>query len=185
MERTGDWSRVVLDAGPFFRFGSTGPLLDLIKYLGTKAAISREIEEEVLRNALKPKYAFLRVVQLLRPPIDAIDLSPKGAEELRDRARAASRPGDHPNKHKGEISSVLLAVELAPAIVVCDDDLGKRLAKKKEVPRLSTPQLAAEMVAVGELSYEAGEAVFVATAGNADPRHFRNTVREARAAQTR
>ena len=183
MERTRDWSRVVLDAGPFFRFGSAGYLLDLIAYLGARTAISREVETELLRNARSDEYAFLRVLQYVQPPIDVVDLSPKSAEELLDRARAARKPGDHPDAHRGEISAVLLAVELGEALVVCDDPLGKRLAKKKEIPRLSTPQLAAEMVALGELSHEAGVAIFVASAGSADPQYFNNTVKQARRAQ--
>jgi hypothetical protein len=183
MELTRDWSRVALDAGPFFRFGSTGYLLDLVAYVGTKAAISREVETELLRNTLNDDYAFLRALQHVRPPVDVIDLSPKSAEELLDRVRAARKPGDHPDAHKGEISVVLLAVELGDTLVVCDDPLGKRLAKKKEISRLSTPQLAAEMVAVGELSHEAGVAIFVASAGGADPKHFNNAVNQALEAQ--
>ena len=182
MERTSDWGRVVLDAGPFFRFGSAGYLLDMVAYLGTKAAISREVEKELLRNARSDEYAFLRALQYVRPPVDVIDLSPKSAEELLDRSRAARKPGDHPDAHKGEISAVLLADEVGEALVVCDDPLGKRLSKRKIVPRLSTPQLAAEMVAAGKLSHEAGIAVFVASAGGADPQHFNNAVKQARRA---
>jgi hypothetical protein len=179
MELTRDWSRVAPDAGPFFRFGSAGYLLDLVACLGAKAAISREVETELLRNAPKDDYAFLRVLQHLQPPLDVADLSPKSAEELLDRVRAARKPGDHPDAHKGEISVVLLAVELGDTLVVCDDPLGKRLAKKKEIARLSTPQLAAEMVAIGKLSHEAGVAIFVASAGGADPKHFNNAVKQA------
>src|ERR1700730_17915010 len=109
MELIRDWTRVALDAGPFFRFGSTGYLLDLVAYLGAKAAITREVETELLRNARKDEYAFLRALQLVQPPVDVIDLSPKSAEELLDRVRAAQKPGDHPDAHKGEISVVLLA----------------------------------------------------------------------------
>lgn len=183
MERTSDWSRVVLDAGPFFRFGSTGYLLDLVAYLGAKAAISREVEKELLRNARSDEYAFLRALRHVQPPVEVIDLSSRSAEELLDRARAAREPGDHPDMHKGEISTVLLAVELGEALVVCDDRLGKRLSKKKMISRLSTPQLAAEMVAVSELSHEVGAEIFVASAGGADPQHFENTVKQARCAQ--
>jgi len=183
MERTGDWSRVVLDASPFFRFGSAGYLIELMAYLGSKAAISREVEKELLRNARNDEYAFLRSLQHIQPPIEVIDLSTRSAEELLDRARAARKPGDHPDMHKGEISTVLLAVELPDSLVVCDDRLGKRLSEKKEIPRLSTPQLAAEMVAVSELAREAGREIFAASAGGADPQHFDNTIKQARRAQ--
>ncbi len=183
MERTRDWSRVALDAGPFFRFGSTGYLLDLVAYIGGKAAISREVETELVRNARNDAYAFLRALQHVQPSVDVIDLSPKHVEELLDRVRAASKPGDHPDEHKGEISVVLLAAELGDTLVICDDPLGKRLAKKKEIFWLTTPQLAAEMVAVGDLSHEAGVAVFVASAGGADPKHFYSAVKQARQAQ--
>jgi len=179
MELIRDWSRVAPDAGPFFRFGSAGYLLDLVAYLGTKAAISREVETELIRNARNDDYAFLRALQHVQPPVDVADLSPKSAEELLDRVRAAQKPGDHPDAHKGEISIVLLAVELGDTLVVCDDPQGKRLAKKKEIARLSTPQLAAEMVAVGKLSHAAGVAIFAASAGGADPKHFNNAVKQA------
>lgn len=180
MELTGEWSRVAPDAGPFFRFGSAGYLLDLVAYLGRKAAITREVETELLRNARKDEYAFLRAVQYLQPPLDVLDLSPKSAEELLDRVRAARKPGDHPDAHKGEISVVLLAVELGDTLVVCDDPLGKRFATRKGVPRLSTAQLAAEMVAVGKLSHEGGVAIFIDSAGGADPKYFDTAVNEVR-----
>lgn len=64
----------------------------------------------------------------------------------------------------------------------CDDPLGKRLAKKKTIARLSTVQLAAELIAVGELSHDAGLAMFNLSAGGADPKHFNGAVRQARAA---
>jgi hypothetical protein len=48
MELIRDWTRVALDAGPFFRFGSTGYLLDLVAYLGGRAAITREVETELI-----------------------------------------------------------------------------------------------------------------------------------------
>jgi hypothetical protein len=179
MELIRDWSRVAPDAGPFFRFGSAGYLLDLVAYVGAKAVISREVETELIRNAGKDDYAFLRALQYVQPPVDVADLSPKNAEELLDRVRAARKPGDHPDAHKGEISIVLLAVELGDTLVVCDDPKGKRLAKKKEIARLSTPQLAAEMVAVGKLSHKAGVAIFVASAGGTDPKHFDNAVKQA------
>ncbi|MGD0272870.1 MAG: hypothetical protein ABSB96_03975 [Gaiellaceae bacterium] len=183
MERASDWSRVVLDAGPFFRFGSAGHLLDLVAYLGTKAAISREVETELQRNARRDEYAFLRALEHLQPPVEVIDLSSRSAEELLDRTRAARKPGDHPDMHKGEISTVLLAFELGEALVVCDDSLGKRLSKTKMVPRLSTAQLAAEMVVANALSREAGTRVFVVSAGGADPKHFENTLKQARRGQ--
>lgn len=184
MDLTRDWTRVALDAGPFFRFGETGCLLDLLTYLSTKAVVTREVETELLRNARKDEYAFLRVLQHVQPPLAVVDLSPISAEELLDRVRAARKPGDHPDAHKGEISTVLLAAEIQDVLVVCDDPLGKRLAKKKTIARLSTVQLAAELVAVGELSHDAGLAVFNVSAGGADPKHFNGAVRLARAALT-
>jgi hypothetical protein len=182
MELTRDWTRVALDAGPFFRFGETGCLLDLLTFLGTKVVVTREVETELLRNARKNEYAFLRVLQHVQPPLDVVDLSPKNAEELLDRVRAARKPGDHPDAHKGEISTVLLAAEVADVLVICDDPLGKRLAKKKTIARLSTVQLAAELVAGEELSHEEGLAVFNVSAGGADPKHFESAVRQAGAA---
>lgn len=179
MELSSDWTRVGLDAGPFFRFGEVGYLLELVGYVGAKAAITREVETELLRNARKDDYAFLRALQLVQPPIDVIDLSPKSAEELLDRVRAARKPDDHPDAHKGEISTVLLGTELEGTLVICDDPLGKRLAKKKAVARLSTVQLAAEMVGVGKLSHEQGLVVFNVSAGGADPKHFNNAVKQA------
>ena len=183
MNRTQDWSRIVLDAGPFFNFGSAS-LLALLGYVGPKAAISREVEKELTLNA-HGDFPFLRAVELVRPPVEVIDLEPPVAEELLDRARAAQKPGDHQNKHKGEISTVLLAAQLAgTAIVICEDFLGKRLANRKGIPRLSSAQLAAEMVVCGAMAEANGIAVFQASTEGVDPRLFADTLRKAREAQS-
>jgi hypothetical protein len=68
-------------------------------------------------------------------------------------------------KDAGEIACVLLAVEMAPALVILDDHRGKRLAKHKQeaganIGRISSVQLAAEMVDVGVLSRDEGLTVF-------------------------
>jgi hypothetical protein len=55
--------------------------------------VTREVETELLRNARKDEYAFLRVLQHVRPPLEVVDLSPKSAEELLDRVRAARTYG--------------------------------------------------------------------------------------------
>lgn len=182
MELIRDAEVVVVDAGPFFRFGDTGLLTDFVAYLDGKTRLSREVERELLRNAENDDYAFLRLLGHLSPPLEVVDLSPQGLEELTDRVSAARNPSDHPDEHKGEIATVLVAVELGQALVLCDDRLGKGLAKQKACPRLSTVQVAAEMVAAGAISHQRGIDVFSVSAGGTAPQHFANAVKQAEAA---
>lgn len=186
MHRTRDFDRVVVDASPFFRFGSAGYLINLVSYVGPKLAIARSVENELERNANDQRFAFLRALQLVQPPIDVIDLTSGRLEAARDQARAKQKPGDHPNTHLGETQTAYLADQLGGdvVIVIGEDDLLKKLAKNKlGLARLSTAQLAAEMVVAGALSRVEGEVVYVSAGG--DAQHFFNTLKQATEAAPR
>jgi hypothetical protein len=61
-----------------------------------------------------------------------------------------------------------------------DDDLGKRLCRTRGIPRLSTAQLAAEMVVAEALDDATGFAVFdVATPAGVGREQFDEAVRRA------
>lgn len=157
------WETVVMDAGPFFRFD--GHLLTLLDYLREKATITREVERELQRNAQEPEYSFLKAIDFVRGIPVVKDLSPASAQELTDLLGAARKPGEHELEHAGEVASVLLAVELAPALVVVDDRDGKALTKRRrdmgaKIERIGSVQLAAEMVVAGALTRDEGLGVF-------------------------
>ena len=68
MHRTRDFDRVVVDASPFFRFGSAGYLINLVSYVGPKLVIARSGENELERNANDQRFAFLSLDGRLRLP---------------------------------------------------------------------------------------------------------------------
>jgi hypothetical protein len=82
--------------------------------------------------------------------------------------------------HRG-IATALLAGRLGDAVVIMDDDLGKRLCRTRGIPRLSRAQLVAEMVVTEALDDATGFAVFdAATRASAGREEFDESVRRAR-----
>ena len=160
MPHTFGAAKVLLDAGPFFRFCEGGQILNLAQYLGARAFITLEVRDELVLNA--QRYVDLRTLQLMRWPPESNELELPAAlkQELRDLARALQEPGDHPSKHYGEISTVLMAEHLGKELVLLDDGDGKRLARARRVPRLSTAMLAAEMVASNAIGEAEGFRVY-------------------------
>jgi hypothetical protein len=177
--------RVLLDSSSFFVFANAGQLIYLAQYLGKRACITLEVHGELELNA--GTYRDLRTLDRMNWPSkeNRLTLPPALMEELFDILRGIQEPGDHPLKHAGEISTVLMAEHLGGKLIVLEDSDGKRLAKRRNVPRMSTAILAAEMVAMGHLTDELGFTVYdIATPDNVGQGEWRRAVAEATAARS-
>jgi hypothetical protein len=156
---------VLLDATVPHRFCEAQLLLELITYLRDSAWVTPEVMGELRNSASGNKYVGLRALDLTSWPKVTDVLPPEFRGEYADLKRAAQQPGDPPEAHIGEITTVLMAAHLNADVVVIDDRFGKALVRRK-LPaqrRLSTAQLALEMVQAGSLSVDEGFAVFDCT----------------------
>lgn len=151
---------VLLDASPFYRFCEAQLLPHLAAYLRDNALITPEVVAELRRGARAKAHVGLRYLELARWPAETAALPVRLQSEFLDYSRAARQKDDPPSKHAGEISTVLMATHLGAGVVVIDDLFGKRLARDRGVARLSTAQLAAEMVVETALSADDGFRVF-------------------------
>lgn len=100
-----------------------------------------------------------------------------------DYSRAARQKDEPTSRHAGEIATVLMAAHLGAGVIVIDDLFGKRLARDRGVPRLSTAQLAAEMVAEGQLTDDGYRAFDLSTPSEAGRADFIRACDRARAAR--
>lgn len=167
MTRIADVRMVLLDATVPHRFCEAKLVLELAKYLGAIAWITPEVETEIRRSARGRRFAGLRALELVDQWPKVTDVLPQELRrEYRDFRRAAQQPGDPPDKHVGEITTVLMATHLGADLVIIDDRFGKTLARQKGLSRLSTAQLALEMVCDGCLTDEEGFAVFDCATGD-------------------
>lgn len=174
---------VLLDSSAFFRFAEAGELIYLASYFGKRAYITREVHAELERNAAT--YNDLRTLDRMHwPPEDnRLTLPPARLEELFDILRGIQEPGDHELTHAGEISTVLMAQHLGGKLIVLEDLEGKKLARKRQVPRISTAILAAEMVAAGHLTDELGFKVYdLTTPDHVGIAEWKRAVAEAKSA---
>ncbi len=163
------------------RFCEAQLLPELIRYLGTKAQATPEVIGELERRAQLRTHAGLRLLGMAGWPTATDPLPLDLRLEFERLRRAAQQPSDHPNAHIGEISTVLMANHLVADLVVIDDEFGKALAKKKRLPRLSTAQLALEMVAEGALDESQGLTVFNLSSDHAGERIYRARLAERQA----
>jgi predicted nucleic acid-binding protein len=176
--------RVLLDSSPFFAFAQAGQLIYLAQYLAKRAFITLEVYAELERNAAT--YADLQTLGRMRWPREEnrLALSPAQLEELFDILRGIQDPGDHPLTHAGEISTVLMAEHLGGELIVLEDADGKQLARRRNVPRMSTAVLAAEMAAMDHLTDDLGFAVYdIATPDGVGRNEWQRAVTEAKAAR--
>jgi hypothetical protein len=151
---------VLLDASPFYRFCEAQLLPSLAEYLRGNARVTSEVTTELRRGARSGGHAGLRYLELAGWPPETAALPAELQRPFLDYSRAARQKDEPPSKHAGEIATVLMAAHLGAAAVVIDDLFGKRLARDRGVPRLSTAQLAAEMVAEGQLTDDDGYRAF-------------------------
>lgn len=176
---------VLLDASPFYRFCEAQVPPELASYLRHNARITPEVDGELRRGASGQHHVGLRYLQRAQwPPVTEL-LPAEQQRRFLDYTRAARQKGDLPEKHAGEITTVLTAVHLGADIVVIDDLFGKRLARIEGQPRLSTAQLAAEMVVQGALGDEQGFRVFdLSTPDAAGRPDFERACERARSTET-
>ena len=151
---------VLLDASVPYRFCEAQHLPELIRYLQQSACVTPEVMDELRRGAATRRHAGLRLLDRASWPKVTDTLPPELRHEYSNLKRAAQQPGDQSEKHIGEITTVLMASHLHADIVIVDDRFGRALARQRGLPRLSTAQLALEMVCDDALSEDEGFAVF-------------------------
>jgi hypothetical protein len=169
---------VLLDASVPYRFCEAQILPELIRYLRANAWVTPEVQDELRRGAKRSEHAGLRLFGAAGWPQVTDVLPPVLRREFEHVRRAVQEPGDAPERHAGEIATVLMAGHLHADLVIMDDDLGKRLLKKKRLARISTAQLVLEMVAGGVLGQAEGFTAFNLASGGAGEAVFRARLRE-------
>lgn len=178
-----DAERVLLDASVIVNFADAGMLIPLAGYLGSRAAITLDVDRELRRLAGSSRPALATLDRMRWPSGEPLALPPDLLADAEALRKLHAPPEAHEAANRGEISTALLAARLSNTVVVIDDVLGKRLCQHRGVPRLSSAQLAAEMVAAGALDEEAGYAVFnVATPAEVGRAEFQQAVERARTA---
>lgn len=153
--------RVLLDTSALVSFAQAGQLIYLVRYLGERGTVALDVQVEIQRHQLS-RFPELRVLGNLGwPPGGPVALPVELLADARDLRRLHRKPGEHQDANRGEIATVLIAAKVG-ALAVLDDGLGKKLARFRSLPFLTTPQLAAEMAAAGEIDADLALQVFSA-----------------------
>jgi hypothetical protein len=174
-----DEQRVLLEAGPFFRFCEGGQLRALARFVGSKGYVTADVEGELeLRGSspdprLRTHPGLANLKRLNFPSNPAIELNPEQLGELETIRQRWAEPNEHPKKHRGEISTVIAARDRSERLVVIDDVDGLKLAKANRLHTIKTTHVVAEMVAAEALSEEAAWPIFHAVR-NGSRRDFEN-----------
>jgi hypothetical protein len=177
-----DASRVLLDTSVFVNFAEGGMLIPLSQYLGGRAAIALDVHVELKRLAGTRHAELVTLGRLRWPAGSPVELPTYLLADAEDLRKLHAPAGAHERANRGEIATTLLAHRLG-AVAIIDDELGKRLCSFRGVPRLSTAQLAAEMVAAGALDEESRFAVFdAATPAQVGRAEFQDALARARQA---
>lgn len=178
-------SMVLLDSSPFFNFCRGGAVIYLMGYLRERAHVTLEVADELTRNAAT--YKDLQTLDRMNWPAEKNrhELPASLKQELLDILHGLQKPGDHPLTHAGEISTVLMAQHLGGELIVLEDRDGKALARQRQVPRMSSAMLAAEMTVTNAIDDGVGFGVFDAStpAGVGRPQWLR-ALADAKAAFT-
>ena len=154
-----DAARVLFDASPLVNLGQCGLLIPLAGYIGDRGAVTRDVHNEIVRN--QSRFRDLRVLAMLRwPPGEPLDVPPDLIADVEAIRTLNTEAGANPNKNRGEVATALVAARLGDSLVIMEDRLGKRLCEMRGVPRISTAQLVAEMVAAGVVGEPEGIAAF-------------------------
>ncbi|MBX5441926.1 MAG: hypothetical protein IRZ32_10420 [Solirubrobacteraceae bacterium] len=173
--------RVLLDTSALVSFAQARQLFYLVQYLGQRGSVALDVQVEIERHQVG-RFPDLKTLAMLRwPPGGPLALPADLLVDARDLRRLHRQPGEHPDANAGEIATVLLAARLG-ALAVLDDRLGRRLARFRGLPFLTTPQLAAEMVATGAIDADMALAVFRAARHSAAPADVEAAVAAAREA---
>lgn len=172
-----DEERILLDAGPFFRFCEGGKLTPFARYLGGRAEITADVAAELDLRASSPKphlrtHPGLQNLSRLAFPGGApIELEGHHVAEV-ERIRAQwAEEDEHPKAHRGEISTVIAARENGHRIVVIDDVGGIKLAQLSRLHVVKTTHVVAEMVVAGELDEDDGRPIFRAVRNDSEDRY--------------
>ena len=178
-----DATTVLLDTSPFINFAEAGALIPLAQYLGDRAAIALDVDKELRRNAAG-RFPQLKTLDMLNWPLgEPLSLPPDLLADAEALRRLHSPIGAHESANRGEIATALLAARVEGPAVVMDDELGKKLCRVRSIPRVSTAQLAAEMVVAGNFDEDSGFGVFgVATPPGVGRPAFNEAVARAKAA---
>lgn len=143
-----DAPRVLFDASPLVNLGQCGLLFQLVQYIGSRGAVTRDVHNELVRNSRR--FPDLKALGMLRwPPGEPLDVPADLISDVEAIRKLNTEEGANPDKNRGEVATALVAARLGDTLAVMEDRLGKRLCQMRNVPRLSTAQLVAEMVASG------------------------------------
>lgn len=154
-----DAPTVLFDTSPLVNLGQTGLLLPVVAYIGARGAVTRDVANEIQRNLRR--FPDLRSLTMLRwPPGEPLDLPVHLLADAEGIRKVNAEPGDHPDRNRGEIATALVAHSLGDTLTIMEDRLGKQLCRLRGVPRLSTAQLVAEMVAAGAVGEAEGFKAF-------------------------
>jgi hypothetical protein len=175
-----DASTVLFDASPLVNLGQCGLLFQLVQYIGERGAVTRDVHNELMRN--HDRFPDLRALGMLRwPPGEPIDVPTDLIADVEAIRKLNTEAGANPDKNRGEVATALVAARLGDTLAVMEDRLGKRLCQMRGVPRLSTAQLVAEMVAAAILGEPEGLAAFEhCTPGGIGKSEFEDSVSTAR-----
>lgn len=153
----------MLDTSPVRRFAEQGVVFELADFLGDTAYAPTQVLKEL--GDISGKFPDIGTLLANKWPKPAPDV-PRHVEEniliLQKRFRPADRSDDQ-QVNLGEIAAVLIGQHHRFHLLVAEDTLAKDLARGKLL-RISTPKLAAEMVALEKLDDEAGWKVWEAAA---------------------
>lgn len=181
MRVTRAFERVLFDSSAIITFVEAEEIVRLSAYVGAKGAITLDVEQELLRLSQTRFPGLIALQGLGWPPGDALSLPPHLLQEAEDIRRVELPPGAPADKNRGEVATALMAQQLGNAIVVMDDEFGKKICARRSVPRMSTAQLAAEMVAAGALDDDSGFEVFdLATPDHVGRAEFEASIEAAR-----
>jgi hypothetical protein len=179
----GPAENILLDTSVIVNFADAGMLIPLAQYLGPKAAITLDVDRELRRLAGTSRPTLATLDRMSWPAREPLALPPPllaDADALRKLHRAARA---HEAENAGEISTTLMATTIPSVVVIMDDELGVNLCRFRGLSRLSSAQLAAEMVAAGALDEESGLKVFdTATPAHVGRPGFEEAVARAREA---
>jgi hypothetical protein len=177
------FERVLFDSSAIVNFVEAGEIVRLSAYIGAKGAITLDVEHELLRLSQTRFPGLIALQRLGWPPGEALTLPPRLLQEAEDMRRVELGPGAPAAKDRGEVATALMAQHLGDAVAVMEDDFGKRICARRNIPRMSTAQLAAELVEAGALDADSGFAVFdLATPSHVGMPQFETALQSARLA---
>lgn len=154
------YERVLFDSSAIITFVEAGGIYQLSTYIGAKGAITIDVEKELLRKSQNDIPGLIALSRLSWPPGEPLSLPPHLVQEAADMRRVEMKPGEHPDAHLGEVSTALMTQHLGNAVAVMEDEFGKRICARRNIPRISTALLCAEMVAASALDEDDGFAVY-------------------------